>query len=139
MYIRDVFLLKWHTVRISVGLPSCCGFSWGFLSLSSEFRYMLRQTPSSSLSVHHLSSFIYSGVAIATGCGLDDRGVKNFLFSTSRPALGSTQPHIQWVPGAFSPDVKRSGREVHSSSTTAEIKNCGAIHPLLHTPSWRSA
>jgi hypothetical protein len=29
--------------------------------------------------------------------------VKNFLFSmSSRPALGSTQPPIQWVPGALS-------------------------------------
>jgi hypothetical protein len=52
-----------------------------------------------------------SVVRIATGYGLDDRGrcsspgrVKNFLLSTSsRPALGSTQPPIQWVPGALSP------------------------------------
>jgi hypothetical protein len=30
--------------------------------------------------------------------------VKNFLFSTSsRPALGPTQPPIQWVSGAVSP------------------------------------
>jgi hypothetical protein len=36
--------------------------------------------------------------------------VKNFLFSTSsRPALGSTQPPIKWVPGALSLGVKRPG------------------------------
>jgi hypothetical protein len=34
--------------------------------------------------------------------------VNNFFFSTlSRPALGSTQPPIQRVPGALSPGVKR--------------------------------
>jgi hypothetical protein len=50
--------------------------------------------------------------------------VKNFLFSTSsRPALGSTQPPTQWVPGALFPGVKRLGREVdHSPPTSAEIK-----------------
>jgi hypothetical protein len=50
--------------------------------------------------------------------------VKNFLFSTSpRPALGSTQPPIQWVPWALSPWVKRPRREAdHSSPTSAEVK-----------------
>jgi hypothetical protein len=50
--------------------------------------------------------------------------VKNFLSSmSSRPALWSTQPPLQWVPGALSSGVKRQGREAeHSSSTTAEVK-----------------
>jgi hypothetical protein len=50
--------------------------------------------------------------------------VKNFLFSTSsRPALASTQPPIQWVPGTLSPGIKRPGREAdHSPPASAEVK-----------------
>jgi hypothetical protein len=50
--------------------------------------------------------------------------VHNFHFSTSSiPALGSTQPPIQWVPGALSPGVKWSGREAdHSLPASAEVK-----------------
>jgi hypothetical protein len=55
-----------------------------------------------------------------------------FLFFTERrPALGPTQPPIQWVPGALSPGVKLPGREAnHSPPTNAEVKNGGAIPPL---------
>jgi hypothetical protein len=47
------------------------------------------------------------------------------FFSTERrPALGSTQPPIQWVPGALSPRVKRQGREAdHSPPSSADVKN----------------
>jgi hypothetical protein len=72
-----------------------------------------------------------SAVDIATGYGLDDKrdwslsfgGGKNFQFSMlSRPALGSTQLPIQWVPGFFL-RVKRPGRETdHSPPTSAEVK-----------------
>jgi hypothetical protein len=50
--------------------------------------------------------------------------VKSFTFSTSsRRALGSTQPPIQRIPGALSPRVKRPGLEVdHSTPASAEIK-----------------
>jgi hypothetical protein len=68
---------------------------------------------------------------LATGYGLDDQGVslspsrvKNFLFSTSsRPALGPTQPLIQWVLGVLSLGVKRQGCEAdHSPPSSAEVK-----------------
>jgi hypothetical protein len=72
-----------------------------------------------------------SVVGIATGYGLDDWGVGvrvpagPRIFSTSsRLVVGSTQPLIQWVPGALSPRVKRSRREAdHSPPTSAEGKN----------------
>jgi hypothetical protein len=49
-----------------------------------------------------------------------------FLFSTaSRTALGPTQPHIQWVPGALSLGVKRPEHEAyHSPPSSAEVKEC---------------
>jgi hypothetical protein len=71
-----------------------------------------------------------SSVGTALGYGLDDRGSRArfpagagkffLLITASRMALGPTQPHIQWVPGALSLGVKRQGLEVdhpHSSST----------------------
>jgi hypothetical protein len=71
-----------------------------------------------------------SVVCISTGYVLDDRmiGVRvpivSRIFSTSsRPAQGPTQPPIQWVPGALSPEVNWSGREAnHSPPATADVK-----------------
>jgi hypothetical protein len=50
---------------------------------------------------------------------------KIFLHSTSsRPALGLTQPLMQWVPGALAPRVKRPEHEAdHSPPVSAEVKN----------------
>jgi hypothetical protein len=71
-------------------------------------------------------------VGIATGYGLDDGEVgvpssgvgKHFHFSTSsRPALGFTQPPIQGVPRDISREVKRQGREADQSPPArAEVK-----------------
>jgi hypothetical protein len=65
-----------------------------------------------------------SVVVTATGYGLDDRKVKNFHFSmSSRPAVGPTQPPIQWVSGALSPGIKLPGHEAdHSPPTSTEVK-----------------
>jgi hypothetical protein len=58
--------------------------------------------------------------------GFDSRhelGIFHFA-TASRPALGLIHPLIQWVPGAFSLEVKRLGWEVyHSPPSSAEVKN----------------
>jgi hypothetical protein len=47
---------------------------------------------------------------------------------------------MQWVPGALSPGVKRQEREAdHLPPSSAEVKKGGAIPPLPHISSWRSA
>jgi hypothetical protein len=49
-----------------------------------------------------------------------------------RTALGSTQPPIQWVPGALSVGVKRPAHEAdHSPPSSAEIEECVELY--LHS------
>jgi hypothetical protein len=52
----------------------------------------------------------------------------------SRPAVGSTQPPIQWAWGALSAEVKRPWREADHWPFNAEVKN-EWIHNI--TPSVR--
>jgi hypothetical protein len=81
-----------------------------------------------------------SSVGIATAYWLDDPGVGVRVAAGSRPALGSTQPPIQWLPGDLSPGVKRQKREAdHLPSTTAQVKKTWIYTSTPHTPSWRSA
>jgi hypothetical protein len=68
------------------------------------------------------------------------QGYQICLHSTaSRPALRPTKPPLQWIPGALSPGVKRPGLEAdHSSISSAEVNNCGAVFPLPYKPWCRS-
>jgi hypothetical protein len=71
------------------------------------------------MSTWYLSQY---SVSLRTGRpGFDPRQRQRIfpLTSVSRPALGPTQPPVQWVPGALSPGVKR-GRGVMLTT-----------HPLL--------
>jgi hypothetical protein len=64
------------------------------------------------------------------------------LFTTaSIPALGPTQPLIQWVPGALCLRVKRPGRKADQlPPSSAEVKECVELYiHSTNTPSWRGA
>jgi hypothetical protein len=51
--------------------------------------------------------------------------IEIFLFATtSKPALGHTQPPIQWIPGTLTLGIKQSVCEAdYSPPFTAKIKN----------------
>jgi hypothetical protein len=68
-------------------------------------------------------------------------GERDFFFSVaSRPALGSTQPPLQWILGPVSLVVKQHGHETdHSLPSSAKVMNAGAIPPLHCMHSWHSA
>jgi hypothetical protein len=79
-------------------------------------------------------------VGLASGYRLDDHGVgvrvlvgsRIFFPMSSGPALGRTQPPIQWVLGALSPGVKGPWREAdHSPPTNAEVKKMFLKHKFI--------
>jgi hypothetical protein len=77
-----------------------------------------------NLSSIHRMLYFHCDLGFRILCSSPGR-VKIFLLSkSSRPALASTQPLIQWVSGALSPGVKQLGREVdHSPPASAKVKN----------------
>jgi hypothetical protein len=85
------------------------------------------------MTLHNTANDLGAGMAVGTTTSyeLDDQGVgvrvlvRSRIFSSplSRPAKGSTQPPIQWVPGLFPRGIKQLGREAdHSPPTSAEVK-----------------
>jgi hypothetical protein len=58
-------------------------------------------------------------------------GKRSYHLKMSRPTRWPTQPPIQWVPGSFSPGIKKPGRKAdHSSPSYAEVKNKWSYTPL---------
>ena len=70
-----------------------------------------------------------SSVGIATGYGLDGPGIesrwrRNFPH-LSRPAVGPTQPPVQWVPGFFPGAKERPGRDADPSPRSSAVVTKG--------------
>jgi hypothetical protein len=85
---------------------------------------------------------------IATGYGMDDRGVGVRVpvgseFSVPciiQTGSGPTQPPIQWVPGALSPGQSGWGVKLTTHlQLVPRSRKCGSVRPLPHTPSCCSA
>jgi hypothetical protein len=81
-------------------------------------------------------------VDIATGYGLDDRGigvlvaVGSGIYSSPRRPLSLLSSGV----GVLSPGVKQPAPDVDDSPpTSAKVKIRRCIHPLPHTSSWRNA
>jgi hypothetical protein len=118
--IPNRFILVCQTLQHHI--RGCCylEFLWSliFMRVLQNFVDSLKWT----ITPHNLHEELRAGWP--RGRSSSPGGVKNFLFSrSSRPPLRSTQPPIQWVPGALSLGIKRRGLEVdHSPPTSAEVK-----------------
>jgi hypothetical protein len=83
-----------------------------------------------------------SSVEIATGwtAGVPFPAGSGILLTVSRPFLVPTQPPIKRVLRAFSQGVKRPGREANRlPSSSAEVKNGGAVPPVPNMSPWHNA
>jgi hypothetical protein len=124
-------------------LSSVSFSSFSFFISSSFFAVMLL------FLLLHLPRSRDSSVGIATGYGLDDRGVGVRVPVGSRIFSTPRLPDRLWGP----PDLLSNGyrwlfprglsdRGVKLTThfqLLPRSRKCGSIHPLPHTPSWRSA
>jgi hypothetical protein len=140
--IRPIFLLIFGDSDHKI-LAACLADSWNLRKLvthSSKKSVNFYQT--TWRHIPDISVFIPINVSHVKG--LWTEWLKNwgldfwkqqviFIFTTvSRPARPA-QPLIQWIMGALSLGVKQQGCEAgHSTSSSAKVKNCGAVPPLPH-------
>jgi hypothetical protein len=72
-------------------------------------------------------------------CISSQNGHHHLYCTASRLAVGTTQPSNWWTLDALSPGLKRPRLgAVHSSTSSAEVKNGGALPPP-HTSPWHGA
>ena len=72
----------------------------------------------------NLKLLFSSGIILITGCGLDGPGIESRwgrdFPHLSRPALGPTQPPVQWIPGFFR-GKERPGRDADFSTPSSAV------------------
>ena len=88
------FMTWWQICKV-------CGRRLLTLDLNTIVRLPTHNMRLSSLIAPTLMCGPRSSVGIATSYGLDDPGIESRwgeIFRLSRPALGPTQPPVQWVP-----------------------------------------
>jgi hypothetical protein len=113
--------------------------SWSMFCLSHRLMFFLKDLYILYTMIHnrkqkHMHAARDSSFGIATRYGLDDSGIESWWgrdFShPSRPALGPTQPPIQWVPG-LSRGGKAAGASFHHPSHLGpRLKKSRAIRLL---------
>jgi hypothetical protein len=95
------------------------------------------------ITVFHLGYLkIYLNIYCISRPGFNSwQGQEIFLFSTvSRPALGPTQPPIQWVTGALSPGVEWQGVKLITHLHLLPRSRMVELYFLSpHTSPWHSA
>jgi hypothetical protein len=135
----------WIHSRISL-LPQYVFIAWCLTKHRDNFT-LLHLVPFSLVSSIYESRD--SSVGIALGYGLDDQGPRvrfqawagNFSLHHRVQNGSGAHPPIQWVPGAFSLEIKRQGRESdHSPPSSAEVKECVELYLYSpNTPLWCDA
>ena len=109
-----ILLFERHSVGpcVGIGHRESCTYTWG-LNVVHEVCNVkaqggclsIRFLVSSKTLPLRLNSYRDSSVGTATRYGLDGPGIESRWVPDfpylSRPALGPTQPHTQWVPGLF--------------------------------------
>jgi hypothetical protein len=111
---------------------------WRLITHEDKFLFLTKRSIIVDCPHHEVTRD--SSVGIAWTTEVQFPAWARFFSTAFIPALGPTQPPIQWVLRALSPGVKRQGREADQSPTSsAEVKNGGATPPLHLTSSWRSA
>jgi hypothetical protein len=128
-----------HIPEDSINLQLYMNNLWVF-NFVSFFKYDIPRTPSGSRD---------SSVRKAAGYGLDDRGIGIRVPVKARIFSSLCRQDKFWGPPNLLPNgyrglfpLRHSGRGVklttHFQLVSRSTKR-GSIHPLPHTPSWRSA
>jgi hypothetical protein len=112
-----MFLLSEPTKRSYTGNCPAFGFKVTSIVRSTKRDIFSLERLKVMLVVNKRTIFLENGCLL--GCCADYVGKVNYTTTYIRPALGPTQPPIQWVLGALSPGLK-SGRGVMLTA-----------HPLL--------